>query len=172
MRHQMWRRGTASRYAVCTDLQRVPSLPGPTWRNQQICSTRLQPQEYGPSRHKDPGASWRALTGSRCGLRRLPELIGIRPLRRRVPAQVFAMHPTHCPVRLPTRSWTTGQAFAMRRTTWAQIGPNEFSAPLHSRSHPPPQPLNRSSGSQDTTSPPIWGSRGRDESRQPDQHYT
>ena len=45
----------------------------------------------------DPGASWRALTGSRCGLRRLPELSGIRPLRRRVPAQVFAMHPTHCP---------------------------------------------------------------------------
>ena len=26
----------------------------------------------------DPGASWRALTGSRCGLRRLPELSGIR----------------------------------------------------------------------------------------------
>ena len=29
--------------------------------------------------HMDPAASWRALTGSRCGLRRLPELSGIRP---------------------------------------------------------------------------------------------
>jgi hypothetical protein len=43
------------------------------------------------------------------------------PIRSREPTQVFAMHPMHCPVRLRNKSWTAGQAFAMRRITWAQL---------------------------------------------------
>ena len=32
------------------------------------------------------------------------------------------MHLLHCPGRLRKMSWTTGQAFAMKRSTWAHLG--------------------------------------------------
>ena len=68
------------------------------------------------------------------------------------------MHPMHCPVRLPTMSWTTGRALEN-----GQLGPNwaqRVECAITGRSHPPSQSLNRGSGAHDTTSPPIWRSRG------------
>ena len=56
----------------------MPSLPGPTWRNQRSAAPNCSTMNKDRLVHVDPGASWRALTGSRCGLRRLPELSGIR----------------------------------------------------------------------------------------------
>ena len=56
------------------------------------------------------------------------------------------MHPMHRPVRLRTMSWTTGQAFAMRRTTWAQNWAQRVQCVITWRYHPPPQSLNRGSG--------------------------
>jgi hypothetical protein len=67
------------------------------------------------------------------------------------------------------RSITSGAIVAMRRATWAQIGPNDFSAQSHGALTPPPQSLIARPGVHDTTRPPIWGSRGREfKSRQPD----
>jgi hypothetical protein len=71
------------------------------------------------------------------------------------------------------RSITSGATVAMRRATWAQIGPNDFSAQSHGARTPPPQSLIARPGVHDTTRPPIWGSRGREfKSRQPDQYLS
>jgi hypothetical protein len=55
------------------------------------------------------------------------------------------------------RSITTGATVAMRRATWAQIGPNDFSAQSHGALTPPPQSLIARPGVHDTTRPPIGG---------------
>jgi hypothetical protein len=129
------------------------------------CSTRNMDRRI----HVDPGASWRALTGQQMWAQTSSRAERHPPSLTRASSGVRDASNALSLYTLGTRSWTTGQAFPMRRTTWAQIRPNEFGARSHSGPHPPPQPLNRSSGSQDTTSPPIWGSRGREfKSRQPD----
>jgi hypothetical protein len=82
---------------------------------------------------------------------------------------MIRMHVMHQGVTRNARSASPGATFAMRGATWAQIGPNEFSAQSHGALTPPPQSLIARSGVDDTTRPPIWGSRGREfKSRQPD----
>jgi hypothetical protein len=105
--------------------------------NQQICRSNCSIRNTDRRVHVDPGTSWRARRGQQKSAQTSSRLKRRPPVRSREPTQVFAMHPLRCPVRLRTMSWTTGQAFALKRKCGPKLGPTSSCA-ITLRSHPAP----------------------------------